>query len=112
MKKTSWWLIASTLASCTSMNESLKLGAGLGALTGVATSHIGRTSTGAESKLEDAALGAGIGIGIGLITSYFTHKAVEVERIQSDANQTEVFFGDLPPSPFIVPRSSGKKRQQ
>lgn len=95
--------------SCASMNESLQLGAGMGALTGGAATYAAYSSTGRTPSVENVAIGAGIGIGVGLLASYLTHKSVEDKREDFKAEQTEMHFGDLPPSPFIVPKSSIKK---
>jgi len=91
------------------MNESLQLGAGVGTLAGGAATYMGYSATGTQPKFEDVGLGAGIGLSIGLITSYFTHKAVDEDRRENKNYQTEMFFGDLPPSPFIFPKPSVKK---
>jgi hypothetical protein len=98
-----------SLASCTTMNESLQLGAGLGALTGAAATYAGHSGAGARPTLEDVGLGAGIGMGLGLIASYFTFKAVDQNRRDNQAYQTEIYFGDLPPSPFLIPKQNQKK---
>ena len=45
----------------------------------------------------------------GLIAAYFTHKAVEEDREQFHSDETEMHFGDLPPSPFVVPKMNRKK---
>jgi len=90
------------------MNESLQLGAGMGAATGAAASYAGHRSTGQSPSFENVALGAGIGIGVGLLTSYFTHKQVEEDRELYRSNQTEMHFGDLPPSPFLTPNFNTK----
>lgn len=104
-------LIAATLSmvGCASMHESLQLGAGLGALTGAAANYAGHSSAGGKPSIEDVGLGAGIGLGLGLITSYFTYKAVDQARRDNQAYQTEIYFGDLPPSPFVIPKPSTKK---
>jgi hypothetical protein len=92
--------------SCATLNESMTLGAGLGALVGGASTYAAKaTSGGAEVSAGDVALGAGIGILGGLLTSYFTHKSVEDTRAACMADQTEMQFGDLPPTPFIFPKT-------
>jgi hypothetical protein len=48
------------------------------------------------------------GLGLGLITSYFVHKEVATDR-ETSTRQTEIYFGDLPPSPFIIPSLNQKK---
>lgn len=100
------------LTSCSTMNESLQLGGVLGAVSGVAATYAGFSA--AESKVPGAtiSLSAGIGLGVGLLTSYLVHRRVEADRADYDTDQTEMHFGDLPPSPFIVPkmlRKGGKR---
>lgn len=102
-------VIASQLTACSTMSESLQLGTGVGAAVGAAATYAGHSGAGSKPTIEDVGLGAGIGIGIGLITSYFTHKSVENERRDNSAYQTEIYFGDLPPSPFIVPKTNTKR---
>lgn len=96
--------IALTLNACSTMNESLQLGAGMGALSGAAATYAAESSTGNRPSTDNIATGAAIGIGLGLITSYFAHRSVEDQRKSQLSDQTEMYFGDLPPSPFIVPK--------
>ncbi len=70
----------------------------MGAATGAAAVYSGNR----KASFEEVATGAGIGLGIGLITSYFTHKQVEQKREQNPP-ETNMYFGDLPPSPFVTP---------
>lgn len=93
--------------SCTTLDESFRLGAAAGALTGVAATYAAGSNSGKTPTLEDAAVGASIGIGLGLITSYFVHKSVVADREES-TRQTEIYFGDLPPSPFLIPSNNKK----
>ncbi len=95
--------------SCSTMNESLQLGAGLGAASGAAATYAAQTSSGHSASLENVALGAGIGIAAGLITSYFVHKKVDEDRKSQQSEFTDMYFGDLPPNPFIVPKTNNKK---
>lgn len=103
-------LLSTTLlftSACSTMNESLQLGAGMGAATGAAATYAGQHSAG-KHKGQDVALGTAIGLGVGLITSYFTHKGVEKDRESYRSNQIEMHFGDLPPSPFLIPQYKKK----
>ena len=103
-------LVPVLACSCATLNESMTLGAGLGAMVGGAATYAAKaTSGGAEVSAGDVALGAGIGILGGLLTSYFTHKSVEDTRAACLADQTEMHFGDLPPSPFVFPKTLPKK---
>ena len=102
-------LIALTGTACSTMNESLKLGGGVGAGAGAAATYTAHESVGRTPSLENVALGAGIGLVGGLITSYFVHKQVDQDRKDMQADQTEMYFGDLPPNPFIVPKPTRKR---
>ncbi len=103
-------LIPALACSCASLNESMTLGVGMGAVAGAASTYVGQaTARGGSVSAENVVLGAGIGIAAGLITSYFTHKNVEEKRQACMADQTEMHFGDLPPSPFIFPKTLPKK---
>lgn len=94
--------------SCTTLDQSYRLGAATGALTGAAATYAGHSSNGRNPSLEEVGVGASIGLGIGLITSYFIHQKV-VEDREEATRQTEIYFGDLPPSPFVIPQPKLKK---
>ena len=94
--------------SCTTLDQSFRLGAVTGALTGAAATYAGNSVSGRNPSIEEVGLGASIGIGIGLITSYFVHQQVAEDRDEM-ARQTEIYFGDLPPSPFMIPQPKLKK---
>lgn len=100
---------SSSLAGCSTMNQSFELGASLGGAGGALATYVGHTSAGGKVSLENVAMGAGIGIGVGLIAAYLTHKTVEADRADLKDSETELHFGDLPPSPFMVP---GKNRKR
>ncbi len=91
-------------AACSTLNDSLKLGAGVGAASGAAATYSAYSSNGSSPSFENVAIGAGIGMGLGLLTSYIVHKQVEEDRQSNQFQQTEMHFGDLPPSPFIMPK--------
>ena len=97
------------LSSCTTMTESLQLGAGMGMLAGGAATYGAQASVGKKASLEDVAVGAGIGMALGLLTSFITHREVESSRESQQVDQMEMNFGDLPPSPFVVPKKPLKK---
>ncbi len=110
MKMTVIVLLAMGTSSCASLNESMTLGAGIGtAAGGIATYMAQRTAPGASVSADNILLGAGIGMAAGLVTSYFTHKEVEASRATCDADRIDMEFGDLPPSPFIFPKTLPKK---
>jgi hypothetical protein len=102
-------LVTMFLSGCTTMNESLKLGATMGALSGAGATYAAQSGSGRGSSGENVALGAGIGMAVGLVTSYIVHKQVDEDRQDILLQQTEIHFGDLPPSPFIMPKFNSKK---
>lgn len=101
--------ILNLLTSCATMDESLKLGGSLGALSGAAATYAAYSSTGKNPSFDTVTTGAGAGLLLGLIASYYTHKKVEENRLGFEENQFEMHFGDLPPSPFVVPSINSKK---
>jgi hypothetical protein len=100
--------IVALSVSCTTLDQSFRLGAATGALTGAAATYAGNRLSGRNPSIEEVGLGASIGLGIGLITSYFVHQQVSEDRDEM-SRQTEIYFGDLPPSPFIIPQPKLKK---
>ena len=100
--------IVALSVSCTTLDQSFRLGAATGALTGAAATYAGNRLSGRNPSIEEVGLGASIGLGIGLITSYFVHQQVSEDRDEM-SRQTEVYFGDLPPSPFLIPQPKLKK---
>ena len=99
-------LSAALLSSCATMNESMQLGAALGSATGMAASFAGRAGTGNKTSFDDVAIGAAVGTGLGILTSYLVHNSVAERRQSLQSEQTEMHFGDLPPSPFVLPNSA------
>jgi hypothetical protein len=98
--------------SCTTLNDSMKLGAITGALTGAAATYVAQSSSGSSDHGGNILVGAGIGLGAGLLTSYLIHQSVVQDRVDT-THETEIQFGDLPPSPFVFPtpaRSKGGQR--
>jgi hypothetical protein len=55
--------------------------------------------------------GAGIGLAVGLLTSYIVHGKIADDRNTANQNGTEMYFGDLPPSPFVFPKNSNKENR-
>jgi hypothetical protein len=109
MKRILYLVPLATLSiSCTTLDQSFRLGAATGALTGAAATYAGHSIEGRSPSLEEVGIGASIGLGIGLITSYFIHQEV-VESREEMSRQTEIYFGDLPPSPFVIPQPKMKK---
>lgn len=111
--RTSYKIIFSTIllstTACSTLNESVKLGATIGAATGAAATYSGFDSAGERPPSEKMILGTAIGLTLGVITSYYTHKNIEEKRQSIFEERSEMYFGDLPPSPFIVPQSHKKR---
>lgn len=110
MKSLSIIAIATMLSSCSTMNQSMELGAGMGAASGVASAYAGSIGQPHGPSVSTVLIASGIGAGIGLLTSYFVHKSVEEDRLNAQADQMDMNFGDLPPSPFIVPKNKPTKK--
>ena len=97
------------ISSCTTLNDSMMLGATVGALTSVAEMSAANNKIDKGVSNDELASGAGIGIALGLITSYLIHKDVIEKRGDVYQNLPEIHFGDLPPSPFIMSPTIKKK---
>ena len=102
-------ILLSTTA-CSTLNESLQLGAATGFATGGIASYAANSTTRSKANLQQVVTGAGIGLGVGLLMSYLMHRSVQEDRQQNAIDQTELHFGDLPPSPFLIPKAPSKKR--
>ncbi len=88
----------------------MRLGAVTGSIAGAVATYAGEQSAGASPTLQSAGLGASIGLAVGLITSYLIHDSIVKDREES-TRQTEVYFGDLPPSPFVIPNNTRKGKR-
>lgn len=110
MKTLSVVAIAAMLSSCSTMNQSLELGATMGAASGIASAYAGSIGQKEGPTFSTVAIASGISMGIGMLTSYFVHKSVEEDRASSQADQIDMNFGDLPPSPFIIPKQKQSKK--
>ena len=107
MKQTIILVVASTLVSCTTLDQSIRLGGSLGAFAGGAATYAVQSSSGVTAPPENVWLGASIGMAVGLVTAYFTHQSVVKDR--KDIYQRGLIeHGDLPPSPFIFPNGRSK----
>lgn len=105
-------LILMFLVSCASMKESLQLGAGMGAVAGASATFAAEQSMGRAPDLQSVAIGTGVGLGLGLLTSYLTHKSLANEpRPYSESETPQMHFGDLPPSPFIMPPVAPRRKK-
>lgn len=108
MKKIIILSVALLSTGCSTMNQSLELGASMGFATGALATYGAHSSAGNRANLGQVATGAGIGLGLGLIAAYLTHNSVREERERNSSDQTEIHFGDLPPSPFLIPKANKK----
>jgi hypothetical protein len=98
-----------SLQGCATLNDSMELGGGIGATTGALAVISGHAGTGHSASFTDVAVATSIGAGLGILASYLVHRSVETERESMQSDQTEMHFGDLPPSPFIIPHTKFKK---
>lgn len=92
--------------SCSTLDQSFRLGAATGAVAGAAATYGAERVSGGQPSFENVAVGASVGLALGLITSYFVHQSVSEDR-EDSVKKTEMYFGDLPPSPFIIPNQKG-----
>jgi len=97
------------LSSCATLNDSIMLGGALGIATGVAATSAAYNKTGSNASNDELTSSAGLGIALGLITSYWIHKDIAEKRGDIYSNSPEIYFGDLPPSPFIMSPAVHKK---
>lgn len=98
-----------SLTACSTLNESMQLGAGVGAITGLtAMSAVGEMA-GKSPTGDQKIAAASAGIALGLLTSYLLHKNIEEKREDLLQAGPEIHFGDLPPSPFIMTPIKKKK---
>jgi hypothetical protein len=100
--------VVGVVSGCATMTDSLKLGGTMGALTGASATAAGYSAAGKSPSLGNLALGAGLGLSLGIFAAYLTHSFTEKDRQSLMGDQTQMHFGDLPPSPFIVPRNIQK----
>lgn len=98
------------LSGCSTLDQSMRIGGIVGALTGASASYAGQQSAGGSPTLQSVGIGASIGMAVGLITSYLFHDSVVKDR-EDSTRQTEVYFGDLPPSPFVIPNNTRKGKR-
>lgn len=101
--------LMSALSGCATMTDSLKLGGTIGALTGASATAAGYSAAGKSPSLGNLAFGAGIGLSVGIFAAYLTHSFTEKDRQTLMGEQTQMHFGDLPPSPFLIPRNKGAR---
>lgn len=97
------------LNSCASLNDSMMLGGALGAMSGAMATNYSNQKIGRTASTEELNTSAATGIAIGLITAFFVHKDIQDKRDEFYKSGPEIYFGDLPPSPFIMTPSLKKK---
>lgn len=97
-----------TFTGCSTLDESMRLGAVTGILTGVSAIHTGYNAVGLSPTSQEVTLNAGLGAGIGLLAAYMIHESISKSR-ELPASSFELHFGDLPPSPFEIPAPVFKK---
>ncbi|MCB0415122.1 MAG: hypothetical protein KDD50_12360 [Bdellovibrionales bacterium] len=88
-------------SACTTLNQSVKLGATIGTATGVAAVHAGYNDAGVKPDSSTVLTGAAVGLALGVLTSYITHKEIDKDRYKPTGDP-DTYFGDLPPNPFII----------
>lgn len=94
------------LTACSTLNESIQLGAGMGAVAGAAATYTAENSRGEKPNSDNILAGAAIGLITGIITSNIVHNKVAESR--GESTNTDMYFGDLPPNPFVFsPTSKG-----
>lgn len=98
------------LTSCSTLDQSVRLGSSLGSVTGASTVLVGASVSHTNAKAEDVLVAAGIGAIVGTAISYLIHKQIDKERTDY-VHKTEVQFGDLPQNPFqfSIPATRGGK---
>lgn len=98
-----------SLAACSTLNESMQLGAGVGVLTGITAGSAAGDMAGKNPTDDQKLTAASAGLAIGLLTSFLIHKNIEEKRDDLLQMGPELHFGDLPPSPFIMTPIKKKK---
>lgn len=99
------------LSACATLNDSMLLGAGIGTLTGAFATTSASQSSGRAATTEELTSSASIGMAIGLIGAFLIHETTREHRKDSYYQTPEIYFGDLPPSPFIMTPSEKKGRK-
>lgn len=92
-----------SLTACSTLNESIQLGAGMGAIAGAAATYTAENSRGVKPSSDNILAGAVLGLVAGIITSNITHNNIAETR--GEGTNTEMYFGDLPPNPFVFSNS-------
>lgn len=96
------------LNSCATLNDSILLGAGIGGGAAAFVTSSTNDSRGQSFTKEEQLSNVGLGLAIGAIAAYFIHDNTTEYRKDYYNNNPEIYFGDLPPSPFIMTPSEKK----
>ncbi|MEQ1664453.1 MAG: hypothetical protein ABL927_03665 [Bdellovibrionales bacterium] len=89
------------LPACSTLNESMQLGASMGAVSGAAATYAAARSHGGKPSSDNVMAGAAIGLVTGLITSHVLHTKF-LGKTGENTSTTEMYFGYLPPNPFVL----------
>lgn len=112
MKKILLLITLLLFTSCATLNDSIILGGSLGAVT-TGTATAGAFDRSGKHLSNDELMGnVGLGLAIGAFTAYLIHENTVQFRKDSYYNSPEIYFGDLPPSPFIMSPNEKKKVRQ
>ena len=88
--------IVALSVSCSTLDQSFRLGAATGALTGAAATYAAGSTSGHQPSLEEVGIGASIGLGLGLITSYFMRMFPEAEILREHTIGSHDMARNLP----------------
>lgn len=86
--------------SCAAQSDSLELGGVTGLLSGAASLAASQAAIG-NMSISRIATGAEVGALLGTVVSYFVHRAVQNSRKTDQEDVPQMYFGDLPPNPFV-----------
>jgi hypothetical protein len=82
----------------------------MGAVAGAAATYVADRSHGDKPSSNDVMAGAAIGLVTGLITSHILHTNF-LNNQNENSSSTEMYFGDLPPNPFVFsPYKNGGRK--
>ncbi len=93
-----------SITACSTFNRSVLLGGALGATAVASAVSAGEHSAGITPKSNDITSAALVGLGLGVITASIIQNANSQDD-ESKQSGPKMYFGDLPPSPFVFPRS-------
>ncbi len=109
MKKIILFITLPLFTACATLNESVLLGVGMGSVTAVVATTSAYDRSGKSLQNEELISQLGLGLVIGALAAYLIHDNTVQYKKDSYYNTPEIYFGDLPPSPFIMTPSEKKK---